>query len=92
MAPRMMALPWPANPKDTSCTPSYSVGVMARVSGFMRRMRSSGLTIVGRLGPYTSASKMPTWVHRKEQHIKKRHQRDKATSWQQQEENKLEGA
>jgi hypothetical protein len=44
------------------------VGVMARVSGFMRRMRSSGLTIVGRLGPYTSASKMPTCVHGQEQH------------------------
>jgi hypothetical protein len=51
MAPRMMALPCPANPKLTSCTPSYSVGVMERVWGSIRRMRSSGDTIVGSEGP-----------------------------------------
>lgn len=40
----MIALPWPANPKDTSLTPSYSHGVMARVSGFICRTRISGDT------------------------------------------------
>ena len=60
IGPRMMALPWPAKPKDTSLTPSNSVGMIWRVSGFICSTRTSGLTMVGRLGPYTSASKMPT--------------------------------
>ena len=29
MGPRMMALPCPAKPKDTTLTPSYSTGLMA---------------------------------------------------------------
>ena len=60
MGPRMMALPCPAKPNDTSLTPSYSVGSSARVAGSILSTRSAGLTMVGRLGPYTSASKMPT--------------------------------
>ena len=60
MGPRMMALPWPAKPKDTTFTPSNSGGRMALVSGSMTNTGGSGFTIVGRLGPYTSASKMPT--------------------------------
>ena len=56
----MMALPWPAKPNDTSFTPSYSVGLRVLVSGSITKTLTSGLTIVGRLGPYTSASKMPT--------------------------------
>lgn len=32
MGPRMMALPCPAYPNDTSLTPSYSVGMMMRSS------------------------------------------------------------
>jgi len=51
MGPRMIALPWPAKPKETSLTPSYSVGSSARVTGSMRSTRTAGLTIVGRLGP-----------------------------------------
>jgi hypothetical protein len=35
----------------------------------MRRMRSSGLTMVGRLGPYTSASKMPTCRRRQQRRL-----------------------
>jgi hypothetical protein len=30
--------------------------------------------MVGRLGPYTSASKMPTWVHEKKQHTQEKRQ------------------
>jgi hypothetical protein len=51
MGPRMMALPCPAKPNDTALTPSYSTGVIALVSGSICSTRSSGLIMVGRLGP-----------------------------------------
>ena len=57
-----MAAPWPAKPNETSFTPAYSQGVIARVSGFISISGVSGLTIMGSEGPYTSASKMPTFA------------------------------
>ena len=56
----MMALPWLVCPNDTSFTPAYSHGVSSFVSGSICRTLTSGEVIVGREGPYTSASKMPT--------------------------------
>ena len=44
IGPRMMALPWPAQPKETSLTPSNSVGVIDRVTGSICSTRTSGLT------------------------------------------------
>eukprot|EP00959_Pyramimonas_sp_CCMP1952_P236913 4951152-Pyramimonas_sp.AAC.1 len=62
MGPRMIALPCPAYPKETADTPWYSTGEIILVSGSIIRTVCSGEIIVGRDGPYTSASKMPTFA------------------------------
>jgi hypothetical protein len=36
IGPRIIALPCPANPKDTNLTPKYSVGMIVLFSGFCR--------------------------------------------------------
>lgn len=60
IGPHIIARPCPANPKDTSFTHRYAVGIMLLFSGFISRSRLSGETIVDKLGPYTSASKIAT--------------------------------
>ena len=57
-----MALPCPANPKETMPTPSYGVGFIVPVSASIWSTACSGLVIVGNDGPNTSASKMPTFA------------------------------